>query len=185
LDTGVLPAAAVTASRSHPFIARRTPICGVRLEQVKIRGRREIVSMEKCKILVTLLVTSGIGAAAAAAQEAPAQPTAPVSYTLEQADSGYVVYEENCVDCHMEDLEGEDESPPLVGPYFASSWGNRPVTTLLSFVKRFMPFMDPGSLTDDQYAAVVAYVLSANGSPTGATPLTMSSTGLVVLNPEE
>lgn len=83
---------------------------------------------------------------------------------------GAVVYAERCAACHGGKLEGikATGAPALVGgrgtltatkpvKTVESSWPY--ATTLFDYVKRAMPFAAPGSLTDDQVYAVVAYIL--------------------------
>jgi mono/diheme cytochrome c family protein len=113
--------------------------------------------------------------ACASGQPAPAavQPAAPaaVSYTTSQAEAGAQAYASSaCAACHMPDLSGA-EGPPLVGPSFTGNWGNGPVSALFQFTKENMPATAPGSLSDQTYVEIVAYLLSRNGLPAGETPL--------------
>jgi len=41
-----------------------------------------------------------------------------------------------------------------------------------------MPKTDPGSLTDEEYAELVAYLMRINGMPTGSNPLAADSAAL-------
>lgn len=110
---------------------------------------------------------------------APARATPPAVaavapaglFTAEQAEAGKKVFEASCVSCHLADLTGKDDAPPLSGPYFASSWGGHKVSELVDFVRGNMPFTAPGSLSDESYVRVVAYVLSRNWAPAGDAPL--------------
>jgi S-disulfanyl-L-cysteine oxidoreductase SoxD len=113
--------------------------------------------------------TPGSAAAPAAAQ-APAQGA--VSYAAAQAEAGARAYVANaCAACHLPDLSGA-EGPPLIGSSFTSNWGSAPVSALFDFVKENMPATAPGSLPDQTYVELVAYLLSRNGVPAGATALT-------------
>ena len=89
------------------------------------------------------------------------------------AAQGARVYAENCAACHGEKLEGNPAKgiggDKLIGGRgtLASKTPVKTVesywpyaTTLFDYVKRAMPFSSPGSLTDDQVYAVVAYILS-------------------------
>jgi cytochrome c len=105
------------------------------------------------------------------------------SYTEEQAESGRLIYEETCVRCHGADLTGGEGGPPLVGEPLLYVWGGQRVTGLLRFVQTNMPMSDPGTLDATSAAAVVAYVLSVNRVPAGSTPLSSTSTGLVLVPP--
>jgi hypothetical protein len=46
-----------------------------------------------------------------------------------------------------------------------------------------MPANDPGSLSQDQYEKVLAYILSKNGYPSGQTPLSENTLSKVDLLP--
>jgi hypothetical protein len=61
--------------------------------------------------------------------------------------------------------------PPLAGEAFNAVWAGRSVRALFDSAKT-MPPANPGSLSDDMYASIVAYVLQVNGYAAGDTPLT-------------
>ena len=61
--------------------------------------------------------------------------------------------------------------PPLAGETFRAAWAGRSVRALLDSAKR-MPPASPGSLSDEAYANIVAYVLQVNGYAAGETALT-------------
>ena len=61
--------------------------------------------------------------------------------------------------------------PPLAGEAFSSMWAGRSVRDLYDSA-RTMPPANPGSLSDETYASLVAYVLQMNGYAAGETPLT-------------
>jgi mono/diheme cytochrome c family protein len=118
-----------------------------------------------------------IGAALVATPEAAAGQA--VSYTTAQAEAGARAYTASaCAACHMPDLSG-GEGPPLIGSAFTSNWGGGPVSALLSFVKENMPATAPGSLSDQTYVELVAYLLSMNDVPPGGAPLTMGAAGMI------
>jgi mono/diheme cytochrome c family protein len=99
------------------------------------------------------------------------------SYTAAQAEAGARAFTASaCAACHMPDLSG-GEGPPLTGSAFTSNWGGNSVAALLAFVKENMPATGPGSLSDQTYVELVAYLLSMNDAPAGETPLAMDATG--------
>ena len=113
-------------------------------------------------------------AAAAALALAPSAASAQLSsavYTAAEAEAGRAVYEQACAACHMPDLRGQFEAPELAGTNFRGAWGGRPASELLDLVRTTMPPAAPGSLDSAAYAAVVAYLLQANGVAPGAAPL--------------
>lgn len=85
---------------------------------------------------------------------------------------GKVVYQQQCLACHGQNLEGGIgdrliggrgslvNHDPTKAPVktVESYWPY--ATTLFDYVKRSMPFTAPNSLTNDQVYAVVAYILS-------------------------
>jgi mono/diheme cytochrome c family protein len=75
-----------------------------------------------------------------------------------------------CAMCHGTRLEGTVETPELVGK-FVANWGARPVSDLFDYVSRAMPQPAPGSLSPEDNAGVVAYLLQVNGAPEGNRPL--------------
>jgi mono/diheme cytochrome c family protein len=85
-------------------------------------------------------------------------------YTTEQAARGKDVYAGMCLSCHA----GMGNH---TGPVFRARWGGRDVQQLYGFISENMPKNDPGTLSPDEYAAVVAYLLQLNGIPAGSTPL--------------
>jgi cytochrome c len=117
-------------------------------------------------------------AALPARASAQAAPSAPL-YTAAQAEEGKKVFDASCAVCHGDDLAGKADAPPIAGEYFASSWGGHKVSELLEFVQGNMPFTSPGSLDEDSYLRVVAYVLSRNGVPAGETPLAKGAAGVI------
>lgn len=88
----------------------------------------------------------------------------------DQATEGASVYARACAECHGERLEGFAHFPPLVGGAFEGRWGERPVGDLHTYVVEQMPLGAGGTLSDEAYAAVVAYLLERNGLEPGAEP---------------
>jgi mono/diheme cytochrome c family protein len=111
--------------------------------------------------------TAGGGAAPAAAANGAAG-AAPVSFTADQVARGSDIYAERCVQCHGDTLDnGEFGGAPLNGSYFKKHWGGGSVAALVAFMKAKMPPDRPGSLTDQSYAELAAFLLDANDYPKG------------------
>ena len=85
---------------------------------------------------------------------------------------GEKVYQTKCLACHGDKLQGTGQGDRLIGgrgSLVNDSPTKAPVktiesywpyaTTIFDYVKRAMPFNAPGSLTDDEAYAVVAYIL--------------------------
>ena len=113
---------------------------------------------------------------AALAWIVPSAAAAQLSYTAEQAAAGRAAYERSCAGCHLESLRGSFEAPELAGPNFVTYWGGRSVRELYDEVTAMPPEAE-GTLGDQLYADIVAYLLERNGFPTGASRLTASSQG--------
>ena len=107
-------------------------------------------------------------------------PAAASVFTAEQQTAGQNAYLINCsTGCHQPDLAGIGPIAPLRGPRFLSSWGSQPVSELLAAMKNAMPPTAPGSLPDDTYLNIIAYILSSNGGLAGTNALT-SDTNLLI-----
>ena len=103
------------------------------------------------------------------------QPAAPLSvtsgaYTEEQAIHGGALYYEHCLECHGETMAGVDKAPPLAGPQFASTWDGAPLAALAARILT-MPPEKPGTLSQEESVAILAYMLWYNGLPLGDAPL--------------
>lgn len=92
-------------------------------------------------------------------------------YTEAQAASGDKLYAANCAACHGEGMRGGPGAPNLSGPEFQFSWNKKTVAGLFDYAKAFMPPGQAGSLSDAQYADLIAALLKVNGFPAGAGDL--------------
>lgn len=99
-------------------------------------------------------------------------------YTQEQAKRGEATYGERCAQCHGSDLMSGDSVPPLAGTDFLSTWNTKTVGDLFDRIRTSMPADKPGTLTHQQTADIVAYLLSANKFPAGKTELSTQSESL-------
>jgi mono/diheme cytochrome c family protein len=91
-------------------------------------------------------------------------------YTAAQAEEGARIYAVRCAMCHGVRLEGTVETPALVGR-FIGNWAGRPLGDLFDYVSRAMPQPAPGSLSPEDNARVVAYILQVNGAAQGSRAL--------------
>jgi S-disulfanyl-L-cysteine oxidoreductase SoxD len=105
-------------------------------------------------------------------------PTASVwdgVYTQAQADRGKALYADQCASCHGSELTGGEMAPPLSGGEFLANWDGLTVGDLFERVRISMPQNAPGSLSGQQNADILAFILSAAKFPTGATELPKES----------
>ena len=106
----------------------------------------------------------------AAPESLQAQPRQSVwdgVYTEEQASRGQTLFQQSCARCHGANLAGTFETPPLVGR-FIPYWEGTTLDVLFDYVSTAMPLDRPGSLGPTANAAIVAFLLKANGFPAGA-----------------
>jgi S-disulfanyl-L-cysteine oxidoreductase SoxD len=95
------------------------------------------------------------------------------AFTAAQQERGAAIYNRECSTCHGETLKGGEGSPPLVGPTFTTNYKGQTVADLFTRIRETMPAPpeQPGKLTAQEYADVVAHILSANGFPPGTVEL--------------
>src|SRR4051812_49116902 len=92
-------------------------------------------------------------------------------YTADQAKQGESIYVKECASCHGKMLEGRGTAPPLAGPDFTGNWKGMTVGDLFEMIQASMPADDPGRLSGEQNAMVLAYIFNANKFPSGDTKL--------------
>jgi mono/diheme cytochrome c family protein len=98
-------------------------------------------------------------------------------YTADQAKRGEMLYGDACAACHDPKLIG-GIGPALAGKDFISSWKDKSVGDVFTKIKVEMPLTAPGTLSPEQTADVVSFILSANQFPAGATALPPDATPL-------
>jgi S-disulfanyl-L-cysteine oxidoreductase SoxD len=91
-------------------------------------------------------------------------------YSEEQARRGQVIYKDSCSSCHGEMLEGR-LGPPLTGDNFIGDWGKDPLSELAGKIRYTMPQGKPGSMSSQQVADIVAFLLQASKYPAGRAEL--------------
>jgi S-disulfanyl-L-cysteine oxidoreductase SoxD len=92
-------------------------------------------------------------------------------YTEDQAKRGEPVYHKECAACHGDQLTGGESAPPLTGGAFLSNWNGLTLGDLFDRIRKTMPQSNPGRLTRQQDADVLAFMLSRNKFPSGKTEL--------------
>lgn len=109
--------------------------------------------------VAALVLLVGSGAGLGLAQE---PTTNDGVYTTEQAAQGKTLYAEVCETCH--------QSAKFTGAEFNRAYVGRPLSEMLASMAE-MPPDNPGSLTAEQFATLIAYFLDMNQYPAGSTPL--------------
>lgn len=92
-------------------------------------------------------------------------------YSEDQAKRGAALYARECASCHGQTLEGLDMAPPLNGGGFIANWSSLTVGDLFERIRLTMPDGNPGSLTRQQNADLIACILKSSKYPTGSAEL--------------
>jgi S-disulfanyl-L-cysteine oxidoreductase SoxD len=122
-------------------------------------------------LLLGLAITTFTVGFSTARAQAPASALDGI-YADEQAKRGEKVFADSCAVCHGDKLEGTNTGgPALSGKDFINGWKGMTAGELMEKISMDMPSNAPGTLKPDQYADVMAYVLSVNKYPAGKTPL--------------
>lgn len=91
-------------------------------------------------------------------------------YTTKQATRGKNIYAGMCRSCHTPSSH--------TGKTFELFWAGKTVSDLFGFVSERMPKNDPGGMAPQDYADVLAYLLSMNAMPAGKVELPPDSASL-------
>jgi mono/diheme cytochrome c family protein len=119
-----------------------------------------------------LLVVFATGALVAMTIRAQERTVWDGIYTDEQATRGEALYGEHCVRCHGATLQGNGEgAKSLTDATFKSTWNGISMGALFDRVRLSMPQDKPGSLTRQQVADLLAFILRANKFPAGKDEL--------------
>jgi mono/diheme cytochrome c family protein len=108
-------------------------------------------------------------APAAVPKDAPRTTLSGV-YTLAEARAGKDMYASLCASCHT--------AASHTGVVFRSKWAGLPLADLYTYIRTLMPKNDPGSLADEEYAVLLAYMLQMNKMPAGKVALSTDSSEL-------
>ena len=140
--------------------------------------------------LLGLLVACSSSSSAPAPVPKAAEPVHDEAVTA-QVERGKRLFADRCSDCHGDAGQGTDDGPALVGatalPTQPRAGAKRTVlfrtaADVFAFASRNMPADDRASLTADEYLAICAYALTANGA-TLDRPLDQTGAQAIVLHP--
>ena len=129
-----------------------------------------LVAIMLCGIPVWLRVYaahSGATAVAAIVQSASPGSIASGIFTAEQAKRGEQLYQSRCAECHGDKLVSDSDAPTLTAPAFKYSWHQKTIAERLERIRTTMPPGGAGSLSDQEYLDIIAYILEFNGYPVG------------------
>jgi mono/diheme cytochrome c family protein len=91
-------------------------------------------------------------------------------YSREQATRGQDVFLGMCKNCHTPEA--------YTTTVFTTKWSGKALSELYSYIRDQMPKNEPGSLSPEEYADVLAYLLRLNRMPAGQDDLPPDATAL-------
>ena len=133
---------------------------------------------------LALWIMAAFGMMAAGASSLAQDNAPPLAvYTLDQAQAGADVYQLQCASCHGETMDGVT-GPALRGHAFRQLAASQGMTAynLLTVISENEPQNRPGSLSQEQYGDVLAFILQQNGYPAGRDQLSANSLNLKQLD---
>jgi mono/diheme cytochrome c family protein len=92
-------------------------------------------------------------------------------YTVEQAKRGEKLYAEKCASCHGPDMAGGEMAPGLTGGEFTANWNDLSLGDLFERMRISMPQNAPGSLSRQDNADILAFMLNKGSYPPGSAEL--------------
>ena len=108
-------------------------------------------------------------------------------YTGDQARRGRDQYRKRCILCHLDngqgrgaepeivgqslEREGDAEAPAVAGEPFLTKWNGKTAGALYDLMRTSMPVGSAGSLSAQDYADVLAYLLELSKVPAGPQEL--------------
>ena len=116
---------------------------------------------------------TGVTKAATTKRAAPPRLKTTLSgvYTLDEASAGKDIYSALCSTCHLTANQHNTAD-------FRKKWSGRPLSELFTYMRTLMPKNDPGSLADEDYGVVLAYMLQMNRMPAGKAYLSTDTLDL-------
>jgi mono/diheme cytochrome c family protein len=104
--------------------------------------------------------------------ETPARTTVWTGvYSDAQATQGQTIFASRCSRCHGSDLNGGAVGTSLIGDRFMQFWREDTVSSLFIKIRDTMPRNAGGSLSDEEYVNLTAFILQKNNFPSGVTEL--------------
>ena len=122
-------------------------------------------------LILTFGVLASGGALARPVQDQEKRSVWSGVYSTEQAKRGEGIYTQSCAACHGPMLDGGEMAPPLVGGSFNANWNGMTLGELMERTRTAMPQNNPGSLSRQQYADILALMLATGKFPAGQAEL--------------
>jgi mono/diheme cytochrome c family protein len=161
------------------------------------------LSAEQIALLATHVRSAwGNDFGAVAADEVAALPDVPASaatlasiwdgvFSGAQAQRGGALYEGPCGWCHGRRLNGAPDdpdmrsTPALARAPFLRRWEGRSLATLYEYIRATMPENSPGSLSEQEYVDLIAYMLEVSGAEAGEDELQPDAPSLAQVRIEQ
>lgn len=145
---------------------------------MKHRFRRGMVAVTAVAMAFGTLTIAQEGGAAVEVTRSTSEGV----YTAEQAQRGRMPYMQQCSACHGDDLVAVDAyAPDLTGPVFANRWVGSTVGERYVRIRDTMPLGRGGTLDDQTYADILAFVFSQNRIPAGDVELPADEEALLAI----
>ena len=143
-------------------------------------------------VFITTIVVSGASRTEVRLKADATYAQAPRSvndgvYTVDQARRGREQYRKRCVLCHLDngqgrggepeivgqslEREGDAEAPAVAGEPFLTKWNGKTAGALYDVMRKTMPVGAAGTLSAQDYADVLAYLLELSKLPAGSQDL--------------
>ena len=137
--------------------------------------------------VVTWSVAVGFVVAAADSSANQKATTNDGVYTKAQADDARSQFDKICADCHPFTVAAKkkEKDLPLGEEPFFQSWEGRPLSEMISTIALTMPNDGSATVTDEEAANLVAYILQQNGYPAGSKPLSKETASAVLERPKK
>jgi S-disulfanyl-L-cysteine oxidoreductase SoxD len=126
--------------------------------------------MKSFAAIATVIACGAIGGSLLHAEQGD-KTTLTGVYSEAQAKRGEALYADRCSSCHAPDLTGLDQAPPLTGNDFNTNWNDLAVNDLFERIHISMPADKPGSLSRQETADVIAFILQKASFPAGQSEL--------------
>jgi mono/diheme cytochrome c family protein len=118
------------------------------------------------------------------AQEASSPSLWSGVFTEAQAKRGDEAYQASCSSCHGSDLHATTpEAVDLTGPAFRAKWNGKTLEERFERIRDRMPLEAPGSLGDESYFDILAFILQSNDVPAGNQELVPETAKKIVFSP--
>lgn len=142
---------------------------------MKIEGATDAESKKAAMFLLVLVMPQKAPGETGPTEAKPPEVAAVDTKAIDaQIAKGKQLYADKCASCHGDNGEGGGKTPAVVGkdalPAEAPKTAKKrkgvkfeTAKDVLDWTKANMPLKKPGSLSDEEYAAIMAFDLSANG----------------------